>query len=96
MNGKFHTQVRVELERGKENSSLQFDHQHANFSTAPSSCAYHAFALTFKALEAPYFCRETVLQFPGCRYTENKSALVPEKVFAEENIFARMCQLMRK
>jgi hypothetical protein len=56
------------------------------FFMAPSSCAYCTFALTFKVLEAPYFCRETVLQFPGCRYTDDKPALVPEDFVAEENI----------
>jgi hypothetical protein len=32
------------------------------FTTAPLSCAYSAFATTFKALEAPYYRKETVLQ----------------------------------
>jgi hypothetical protein len=47
------------------------------FFTDPSSCTYCAFILTFEALKVPYFRRETVLQFPGCRYTENKTAHVP-------------------
>ena len=34
------------------------------FTTAPSSRAYRAFATTFEALEAPYYRKETVLQYP--------------------------------
>jgi hypothetical protein len=33
--------------------------------SAPSSHAYHAFATTFEALEAPYYHKETVLQYPS-------------------------------
>jgi hypothetical protein len=33
------------------------------FITAPSSRAYRAFATTFEALEAPYYRKETVLQY---------------------------------
>jgi hypothetical protein len=42
---------------------------------APSSCAYCTFTSTFEALEVPYFHRETVLQFPGHRYTKDEPAL---------------------
>ncbi len=35
------------------------------FTTAPSSRAYCTFATTFEALEAPYYRKETVLQYPG-------------------------------
>ncbi len=51
-----------------------------------SSHAYHACVLTFKALEAPYFRRETVLQYPGRRYSDDKPVLVPEEFVVEENI----------
>ncbi len=34
------------------------------FTTAPLSRAYGAFATTFEALEAPYYQKETVLQYP--------------------------------
>jgi hypothetical protein len=56
------------------------------FITAPSSRAYRGFAAIFEALEAPYYRRETVLQYPG-RYpaTDDKPALVPEEFVAEEN-----------
>ena len=56
------------------------------FTTAPSSRAYHAFAATFEALEAPYYRKETVLQYPG-RYPamDDEPPLVPEEFVAEEN-----------
>jgi hypothetical protein len=64
---------------------------------APWSCAYRAFATTFEALEAPYFCRETVLEYPRCRHTNNKSVFVTEDFVAKENFdFAKTCQLMRE
>jgi hypothetical protein len=50
--------------------------------TAPSSRAYRAFATTFKALEAPYYRKETDLQYPG-RILMNDA---PEEFVAEENL----------
>jgi hypothetical protein len=44
------------------------------------------FATTFKALEAPLFQREKVLQFSGCGRTIDKPELVPEEFVAEENV----------
>ena len=35
------------------------------FTTAPSSRAYRTFATAFEALEAPYYPKETVLQYPS-------------------------------
>jgi len=57
------------------------------FTTAPSSRAYCAFATTFEALEAPYYRKETVFQYPG-HYPamDDKPALVPEEFVAEENL----------
>ncbi len=49
-------------------------------------CAYRAFATTFKALEAPFFQWEKVLQFPGHGRTINKPNLAPEEFVAEENV----------
>jgi hypothetical protein len=54
--------------------------------TAFLSCAYHGFSTTFKAMEAPFFRRERVLQLPGRRRTINKPKLVPEEFVAEENV----------
>ncbi len=54
--------------------------------TAALSRAYHAFAATFEAMEAPFFQWERVLQFPGCGCTVDKPKLVPEEFVAEENI----------
>ncbi len=94
MDGEFCTQMCVELERGQENSSLpNHQHTnllHGSekvcypttstpiFFMAPSSCAYCAFTTTFEALEGPFFPRETVLQYPRCKCTNDKALLVPE------------------
>jgi hypothetical protein len=47
--------------------------------TAALLRAYHAFATTFEALKAPFFQREKVLQFPGCRRSVDKPDIVPEE-----------------
>jgi hypothetical protein len=49
-----------------------------------SSRSYCAFTATFKAMEAPYFQREKVLEFPGCR--DLMDDIVPEEFIAEENL----------
>jgi hypothetical protein len=54
--------------------------------TASSLCAYHAFATTFEALEANFFRREKVLQYPGRRRTVDEPDLVPEEFVVEENV----------
>ncbi len=54
--------------------------------TAALSGAYRAFATTFKAMEAPFFQRERVLQSPGCGRTNGKPELVPEEFVAGENV----------
>ncbi len=55
------------------------------FTTAPLSRVYCAFATTFEALEAPYYRKETVLQYPCHNLMDDEPALVPEFV-AEENL----------
>jgi hypothetical protein len=52
------------------------------FITAPSSCTSCMFTSIFTAYEAPYFCRETVLQFPGHRQTVDEPVLLPEEFVA--------------
>jgi hypothetical protein len=47
------------------------------FTMAPSSRAYRAFATTFEALEAPYYCKETVLQYPGCHLMDDEPVFAP-------------------
>jgi len=67
------------------------------FTTAPSSRAYRAFAATFEALEATYYRKEIVFQYPG-RYPamEDEPPLVPEEfVLRKTSITTRTCQLMR-
>jgi hypothetical protein len=54
--------------------------------TAALLRAYHAFATTFEAMEAPFFQRERVLQFPGRGRTINNPKLVPEEFVVEENV----------
>jgi hypothetical protein len=44
------------------------------------------FASTFEAMEAPFFQRERVLQFPGPGHTVDKPILKPEEFVAEENV----------
>ncbi len=56
------------------------------FTTAPSSRAYRAFPTTFEALEAPYYRKETVLQYPHHNLMDDEPALVPEEFVAEENL----------
>jgi hypothetical protein len=56
------------------------------FTTAPSSHAYHAFATTFEAPEAPYYRKETVLQYPGRHLMDDEPAFAPEEFVAEENL----------
>ncbi len=54
--------------------------------TAALLRAYCAFTTTFKAMEAPFFQQEKVLQFPGCGHTINKPELVSEEFLAKENV----------
>ncbi len=54
------------------------------FYTASSSRSYRTFAATFEAMEAPYFRREKVLEFPGCR--DLMDDIVPEEFIVEENL----------
>jgi hypothetical protein len=54
------------------------------FYMASSSWSYHAFTATFKAMEAPYFQREKVLEFPGHR--DLMDNIVPEELVVEENL----------
>jgi len=56
------------------------------FTTAPSSRAYRPFATTFEALEAPYYCKETVLQYPDRNLMNDEPAFAPEEFVAEENL----------
>ncbi len=56
------------------------------FNMASSSWSYRAFTTTFKAMEASYFQREKVLEFPGCRDLMDNIELVPEEFVAEENL----------
>jgi hypothetical protein len=54
------------------------------FYTALSSLCYRAFAATFKAMEASFFRREQVLQYPGRRNLMDD--IQPEEFIAEENL----------
>ncbi len=52
---------------------------------APSLRTYQKFAATFKACEAPFFQRETVLQVPGCMLLRENAEITPEEFVAEED-----------
>jgi hypothetical protein len=54
---------------------------------APLSRAYRVFATTFEALEAPYYRKETVLQYPGRHLMDDEPAFAPEEFVAEENLY---------
>jgi hypothetical protein len=54
--------------------------------TAILSRTYRAFTTTFKAMEAPFFQWERVLQFPGCGRTINEPKFIPEEFVVEENV----------
>jgi len=54
------------------------------FYTASSSTRYRAFAATFEAMEASFFQREKVLQFPGRR--DLMDDIDPVEFVAEENL----------
>ncbi len=56
------------------------------FYTASSSWSYHTFATTFEAMEAPYFQREKVLEYPGRRDSMDNIELVPDEFIMEENL----------
>jgi hypothetical protein len=56
------------------------------FTMALLSCAYLVFATTFEALEAPYYRKETVLQYPGRHLMDDEPAFAPEEFVAEENL----------
>jgi hypothetical protein len=51
--------------------------------SASSSLAYHAYTTTFEALEALFFRREHVFQFPGLRQRDD---LAKQEFVAKENI----------
>ncbi len=54
------------------------------FYMASSSSTYRSFAATFKAIEAPFFRRETTLQLPGPRFP--REYVIPEEFVAEEDL----------
>ena len=54
------------------------------FYTASSSTRYRAFAATLKAMEASFFNREMVLQYPGCQ--DLMDDITPVEFVVEENL----------
>jgi hypothetical protein len=66
------------------------------FYTAPSLQAYRAFASTFEALEAPYFCREHVLQYPGQRPIATEGPFDPMDLLSREELIAEENFLLDK
>jgi hypothetical protein len=66
------------------------------FYTAPSLQAYQAFALTFEALEAPYFRQEHVLQYPGRRPIATEGPFNPMDLLSREEFVAEENLLLNK
>ncbi len=56
------------------------------FYTASYSWSYRAFAASFKAMEALYFRRKKVLEYPGRRDLMDNIKLVSDEFIAEENL----------
>jgi hypothetical protein len=70
--------------RGKKTIPLQPSTNVRVFYTASSSARYCAFAATFKAMEASFFRRKKILQYPGrCDLMDD---IEPEKFVVEENL----------
>jgi hypothetical protein len=70
--------------RGKKTIPHQLLTNVPVFYTVSSSMRYRAFAATFEAMEASFFQREKVLQFPGRRDLMND--IDPAEFVAEENL----------
>jgi hypothetical protein len=66
------------------------------FYTALSSQAYRAFASTFEVLEAPYFRREHVLQYPGRRPIATEGPFNPMDLLSREEFIAEENLLLNK
>jgi hypothetical protein len=56
------------------------------FYTVSSSCVYQSFAGMFKALEAPFFQRETVIQILGHHLLRKDAEITPEEFIAKEDL----------
>ncbi len=69
---------------GKKTISHQPSTNAPVFYTASSSTRYRAFTTTFKAMEASFFQREKVLQYPGCR--DLMDNIDDAEFIAEENL----------
>jgi hypothetical protein len=69
---------------GKKTVPFQLTTNVPVFYMASSSRSYQALTATFKAMEAPYFQWERVLEFPGHR--DLMGDIVPEEFVAEENL----------
>jgi hypothetical protein len=54
----------------------------STFFKAPSSLAYQVFTTMYKAIEAPYFQRETVLWIPGLRPLREAAEVIPKEFIA--------------
>jgi hypothetical protein len=72
--------------RGKKTVSFDPSTNTPIFTMAPLSRAYCTFATTFEALEAPYYRKETVLEYPGCHLMDDEPEFAPEEFVAEENL----------
>ncbi len=84
--GEFCKLLNLALAQQSQDGVFQHLNQHNDFYTAPSSCTYCAFTSTYKAMEAPLFQSETVIQISGCRPLREVAKITPKKFIAEENL----------
>ena len=84
MDGKFRAVLHLALGWKQEDSALHTSTNTPIFHTVSSSSTYRAFAATFKAMEAPFFWRETTLQLPQPRFPREN--VIPEEFVAKEDI----------
>jgi hypothetical protein len=84
--GKYRDNCVLNWRGGKKTVPFQPTTNMSVFYMASSSWSYRTFVATFKAMEAPYFQREKVLEFPGRRDLMDNIELVPEEFVVEENL----------
>jgi hypothetical protein len=71
--------------RGQKTKPFSTSTNTPTFFKAPSLRTYQAFTITFEAMKAPFFQRETVLQVPGCMLLKEVAEITPEEFVAEED-----------
>jgi len=81
---KFCALLHLALAWWQEDSPLSCIDHHTNLPYSFSSSTYRVFAATFKAMEAPFFRRETTLQVPRPRFP--RESVISKEFVAEEDL----------